>query len=143
MLTGTLPQPAAVLDTNVALDWLLFADPSCCALGAAVVGARLRWLACPRMRDELADVLARGLAARRGVAADAVLAAFDAHAQLIDTPSAAPLHCTDPDDQVFIDLACASGARWLVSRDHAVLRLARRAAPQGLQIVTPQRWRLE
>jgi predicted nucleic acid-binding protein len=135
-----MPQPAAVLDTNVALDWLLFADPSCRPLGAAVASGRLRWLACPRMRDELANVLARGLATERGTAVEVVLTAFDTHVQLIDAPPAAPLRCTDPDDQVFIDLAFASAARWLVSRDRAVLRLARRAEPQGLRIVPPQRW---
>jgi predicted nucleic acid-binding protein len=143
MLSGPMPQPAAVLDTNVALDWLLFADPSCTALGTAVTSGRLRWLACPRMRDELADVLARGLAAQRGTAVEIVLAAFDAHAQLFDAPPASALRCADPDDQVFLDLACASAARWLFSRDRAVLRLAPRARPLGLRIVTPQSWEPE
>jgi predicted nucleic acid-binding protein len=143
MLPPTMSQPTAVLDTNVALDWLLFADPSCAGLAAAVTDGRLRWLVCVRMRDELADVLARGLAARRGATADAVLAAFDRHALPIETPPACKLHCSDPDDQVFVDLACSSGARWLISRDRAVLRLARRAEPLGLRIVTPQRWQAE
>ncbi|MBX3622048.1 MAG: PIN domain-containing protein [Rhizobacter sp.] len=49
------------------------------------------------------------------------------------------LRCTDPDDQKFIDLAVAN-ARWLVSRDRAVLKLARRAALFGLQVVSPDRW---
>jgi predicted nucleic acid-binding protein len=52
------------------------------------------------------------------------------------------LRCTDADDQKFIDLACAAPARWLVSRDRAVLKLRRRAATDGLVIVTPDGWRL-
>jgi predicted nucleic acid-binding protein len=51
------------------------------------------------------------------------------------------LRCTDPDDQMFVDLALEAGARWLVSRDRAVLRLARPALPLGLAIVAPERWR--
>jgi predicted nucleic acid-binding protein len=143
MLAAPMPQPAAVLDTNAALDWLLFADPSCTALGSAVSAGRLRWLACPRMRDELADVLARGLAERRGAAPGDVLAAFDRHAQMTEAPPAAPWRCSDPDDQVFIDLACASGARWLISRDRALLRLARPAHTLGVRIVPPARWQAE
>jgi len=50
------------------------------------------------------------------------------------------LRCSDGDDQKFIDLAVASGAIWLISRDRAVLRLARRASAFGLAIVTPERW---
>ena len=52
----------------------------------------------------------------------------------------ARFRCTDADDQKFIDLAIEHRARWLVSRDRAVLKLARRAAPLGLGIVTPARW---
>jgi hypothetical protein len=33
-------------------------------------------------------------------------------------------------------------ARWLVSRDRAVLKLARRAAASGTAIVTPASWAL-
>ncbi|MBN8487205.1 MAG: PIN domain-containing protein, partial [Burkholderiales bacterium] len=62
-----------------------------------------------------------------------------------DAPAHSPqpvLRCTDPDDQKFIDFALACGARWLVSRDKAVLKLRRRAlALHGLQIVHPADWR--
>jgi predicted nucleic acid-binding protein len=36
--------------------------------------------------------------------------------------------CKDRDDQKFLELAHASGAHWLVSKDRAVLKLARRVA---------------
>ena len=41
--------------------------------------------------------------------------------------------CTDPDDQKFLDLALHAHAKWLVSRDKALLRLARKARPLGLE----------
>jgi uncharacterized protein len=74
-----------------------------------------------------------------------VLATVDALALPGEPPTYPPLpalRCTDPDDQKFIDFALACGARWLVSRDKAVLKLRRRAlALHGLQIVHPDDWR--
>jgi predicted nucleic acid-binding protein len=139
-----LTRPAIVLDTNVVLDWLLFADPSVARLAMAVESRQLRWIATAEMRDELAEVLRRGLADARGVDARPVLAAFDAFAAMLTEPQPVPraarLICTDPDDQKFLDLAQTSGARWLLSRDRAVLKLARRAAGGGLTISTPEHW---
>ena len=134
-----------MLDTNVALDWLLFADPSSVSLAAAIRLGQVRWIATPAMRDELAEVLRRGLAALRNADSAVLLAAWDAHAERLAAPTRPPprtlaLQCTDPDDQKFIDLAYAEGARWLLSRDRAVLRLARRAAAVGITITVPERW---
>ena len=39
-----------------------------------------------------------------------------------------------------LDLALQLGRCTLLSRDRAVLRLARRAAPWGVSILAPQRW---
>jgi predicted nucleic acid-binding protein len=50
--------------------------------------------------------------------------------------------CRDPDDQKFIDLALAAKAQWLVSRDKALLALAKRAKARGLLIVKPEAWTL-
>jgi uncharacterized protein len=133
-----------VLDTNVVLDWLLFNDPSSTGFAAAIASQQLRWVASPAMRAELAGVLQRGLSALRGADPTAVLAGWDAHAEGVAEPlrlpGAAALHCTDPDDQKFLDLARVAGARWLLSRDRAVLRLARRAAFFGISITVPERW---
>ena len=54
---------------------------------------------------------------------------------------ASPLRCTDPDDQKFLDLALQLGRCTLLSRDRAVLKLARRAAPLGVTIQSPLHWR--
>jgi predicted nucleic acid-binding protein len=50
------------------------------------------------------------------------------------------MRCTDTDDQKFIDLALAHGARWLLSRDRAVLKLGRRTRVLGLEVLTPEIW---
>ena len=141
-----LPRPALVLDTNVVLDWLLFDDPSAAPLAAAIVLRQVRWVATVAMRDEFAEVLRRGLAAQRNADPAALLAAWNAHAEMAAEPArlpaSVPLDCSDPDDQKFLDLAHAAGATWLLSRDRAVLRLARRAARFGISIAVPERWAL-
>lgn len=131
--------PWAVIDTNVLLDWLLFADPRVLWLAEAVHTGGLRWLATEAMLDELAHVLARPFDARWRVDAPAILATVRQHAKLVaprPVPGQ-PLPCRDPDDQKFIDLALAWPATWLFSRDRALLQLARRALPRGIHVVNP------
>lgn len=136
--------PLIVLDTNAVLDWLLFRDPGMAAIVAAIGAGQVRWVATAAMRDEFAHVLGRGLAIARGHDPTGWEAAWGRHCTLRPVAPAAPaaLRCTDADDQKFIDLACAASARWLVSRDRAVLRLRRRATAAGLAIVTPDRWHI-
>ena len=57
------------------------------------------------------------------------------------SPTRSRLHCSDPDDQCFIDLALAQHARWLITHDRALLRLARRARAFGVEVLTPMLWR--
>ncbi|MBI5717902.1 MAG: PIN domain-containing protein [Burkholderiales bacterium] len=142
-----LPAPAAtpgvVLDTNAVLDWLVFADRRIAPLAAAIEAGSLAWLAAPRMRAELADVLLRPAMARRVRSGEPVLTAFDRLARGCDPPprASAGLTCSDVDDQVFLDLALAERARWLVTRDKALLALHRRARLHGLTIAVPEAWR--
>lgn len=139
------PPPLVVIDTQAVLDWCYFQSPSCASWSTARERGAWHWIASQAMRDELAHVLARGFGTRWPGDAAAVLGAFDRFAQVLPSPTlslAQPLRCSDTDDQKFIDLAIASGARWLVSRDRAVLKLARRAlARHGLEIVRPADWR--
>jgi len=140
---ATSPPAIAVLDTNVVLDLLLFRDPGAAALDAALGAGRLRWLTTDAMLDELADVLRRPFAAGWALTPAEVLAAAHARCErTMPAASAAPPapRCTDPDDQKFIDLACALPAAWLFSRDRALLRLARAAQPRGVRVLTPARW---
>lgn len=132
--------PAAiVLDTNVVLDWLLFRDPCCAVLAARIESRQLVWHATLPMREELAQVLPRPqLQAWDG---ERVLIGFDRWAQLRSAqPHAAAPRCRDGDDQKFIDLACTLAARWLLTRDRALLDLARSARRQGVDVLTPAEW---
>ena len=137
------PAALIVLDTNVVMDWLVFLDPSCAALQAAVVAGTVHWRASGEMRAELAHVLGRGVASAWLPDPAVQWSSWDKDCDELNDVAPAPgtrLRCTDPDDQKFIDFALGHGARWLLSHDRAVLKLARRARPFGLHILTPAAW---
>ena len=144
MTPPTPERPIVVLDTNVVLDLLLFRDPECAALQATMSAAGVRWVATGAMRDELAHVLARGSLDAWNPDRAALWAQWDRLCVELPVPERGGpdgrLRCNDPDDQKFIDLALACGARWLVSRDRAVLKLARRLRERGVEAVTPGAW---
>jgi uncharacterized protein len=133
-----------VLDTNVVLDALLFGDASCTLLNAELDAGRLHWIASADMRTELAQVLTRPVFDLWRAREAALWARWDESCRAPEaralTGAALRLRCTDRDDQMFIDLALGCGARWLLSRDRAVLKLAKRAGPMGLAILTPAAW---
>jgi uncharacterized protein len=133
-------KPGVVLDTNVVLDWLVFRDPRVTALAQQIEQAEVNWIACPSMRAELARMLSHRSLLRWSPDGQQALAVFDRSTQTRPDPAAAgptPLRCSDPDDQVFIDLALAEGALMLFTHDRALLKLARRARPLGLSIRAP------
>jgi predicted nucleic acid-binding protein len=137
--------PAVVLDTNAVLDWLVFRNPEFDPLAAAIVAGDLRWIATATMREELAHVLGHGHLDAWQPDPPAIWAHWDRHCALQPAPAPAGppgrLRCSDPDDQPFIDLARAAGAHWLISRDRAVLKLARRLREHGVAVVPPGAWR--
>lgn len=142
--TGAVTCPIVVLDTNVVLDWLVFRDSRCAALGEALAAGSVQWCASAAMREELAHVLGRGVAQAWRPDFAALWAQWQRNCVELPTPGPWPpatqLRCTDVDDQMFIDFSLVHGARFLLSRDRAVLKLARRASRLGLSIMTPSDW---
>ena len=129
---------ALVIDTNMALDLLVFQDPATEPLRQQVDGTSRGWLATAAMREELARVLAYPQIARRlqaqSLPASGVLDAFDQRVCLQPEAPRAVYACKDPDDQKFIDLAVAHRAV-LLSKDKAVLCMGRRLARLGVQVL--------
>lgn len=128
-----------VLDTNALLDWVVFRDPVAAPLEAALRAGRLRWIASPAMATEWHHVWPRSVFARWQPDAARAQAVFE-QAHLVPEPPRGPLRCKDPDDQVFIDLALQYRARWLISKDAALLKLARRARLLGVEVMTFAAW---
>jgi predicted nucleic acid-binding protein len=137
------PAQPLVIDTNVALDLLVFNEPAHAAqmapLRQALSQGRCLWLSCQPMRDELARVLTYPKLAPRvahyGLSAASVLQAYDALARMQALPPRAPFACSDADDQIFIDLAVAHRTP-LLSKDAAVLSMHKRLATLGVQAQT-------
>jgi putative PIN family toxin of toxin-antitoxin system len=125
-----------VLDTNIVLDVFVFDDQASRPVMQGLEQGSLQWLATQAMRDELERVLDYPQLAPRlafhKLDAAGVLARFDGHARLVDVPAKAPVTCSDPDDQKFIDLAVAHGAL-LLSKDRAVLSMAKRLAARAVR----------
>lgn len=128
-----------VLDTNIVLDVFVFADEAARPLLPALEAGRLQWLATAAMREELERVLSYPQIAPRlayyALQPQDVLARFDQHARLVDVPAKAPVTCSDPDDQKFIDLAVARSAM-LLSKDRAVLSMKKRLAAWSVRTQT-------
>lgn len=135
-----------VLDTNVCLDLFVFDDPRCARLHASLrageviavtdQACRAEWLRVLEYPALALDVHARAAATARF---DAVMQPWPSTPAAPDAPP--PPRCRDPDDQKFLDLAIRARARWLLTRDDHLLRLARRAARDGLFVIQPpQLW---
>ena len=137
-----------VIDSQSLFDWMVFGDPACAHWAATLGGTDWEWIFTSEMKAEFDFVAAKGFGGRWPVDAEAVASAWTRHGRRVDTPpppgATSRLHCTDPDDQKFIDLAIAVRAHTLVTRDKALLKLARRAETRhGLRVCTPRTWCLD
>ena len=135
--------PRGVLDTNVCLDLFVFDDPRCATLASALASGAVEAVTAADCRDEWRAVLGYPQLALQAPVRERAMLAFDARVRALSPAGVArPLpRCADLDDQNFLALAAASGARWLLSRDNALLRLGRRTLRDiGLAILTPEQW---
>ena len=134
-----------VHDTNVWLDWLVFDDPALAPLKHAQAAGAVTLVIDDACERELAFVLARDLGKHTLDPAmrEAKLADYRRLTQRCDTPLAedaarALPRCRDRDDQKFLELAAACGADVLVTKDKALLAVARRKTRPALcRIVEP------
>lgn len=132
-----------ILDTNVCLDLFVFHDPRWASLLAALEAGTVRAVTRADCRDEYRIVLhyahlpldesTRPLAAAR----------FDALITVIDPPVSGvrlPV-CTDRDDQKFLELARDAAVDTLITKDKALLKLARKTEKAGMfKIMLPEAW---
>ena len=126
-----------VLDTNVVLDLVVFGDPGVSALRAAIESGRVAVVTSGECLAELRRVLAYPRFGLDPGARDIAFAQFETLARALPDPPPDPRlpRCSDPDDQKFLDLAWAGEAAALVTKDRALLDLARRIDRLGRFLV--------
>ncbi|WP_051248698.1 putative toxin-antitoxin system toxin component, PIN family [Acidovorax sp. JHL-9] len=128
-----------VLDTNIVLDLLVFADAAVAPVRQLLDAQRLCWVATPPMRDELARVLAYPQIVPRlafyGLSAGQLLQSYEAQVRWVHVAPRVSAVCKDADDQHFIDLAVAHRAI-LLSKDKAVLCMQKRLLALGAHAAT-------
>lgn len=130
--------PRVVLDTNVLLDFWVFDDPVARPLRDAVEGGRINALRSGETVDELTQVVMRSTFDLATEDRFGILRQWDRLATPVERIFPAPVACTDLHDQKFLDLAYTARADWLVTKDKALLKLARRTRGDGLLIMTPR-----
>ena len=146
MQTTTRPL-RLVLDTNVWLDWLAFDDAIIGPLKNAQVDGAVEIFSDEACTRELVAVLNYDLG-KRSLDAQTQKIKFAEFQRVVRPPARSsedgtagrtPLpKCRDPDDQKFLELARDCRADYLVTKDKALLVLARRKTrPPPCRIVTP------
>jgi len=134
-----------ILDTNAWLDWLVFADPATTRLSQLFEDGNLILPACPSGRGEFIDVIGRDKFRLDRTQQHEHIARYDRICQLMPNAREAGRHthlrCSDPDDQQFLELAIGANAGWLLTRDRALLKLARHALrDHQFQITSLAQW---
>ncbi len=141
-----VPKKRIVIDTNVCLDLFVFNDPRWATLLQAIESGTVDAITRADCRDEYHIVLhyphlplnddSRPLAAAR----------FDQLIQVVEPPVSGvrlPV-CTDKADQKFLEVARDAQADVLITKDKALLKLARRLAREGMfKVMVPEKWTLD
>jgi putative PIN family toxin of toxin-antitoxin system len=134
-----------VLDTNVILDWLLFADPLLDSLTLALASQQVSLLTHTPALNELQRVLGYDVFKLDGSRQAMLFQQYRHQARNFELPAGFAVDnlllppnfpiCKDPDDQPFLALAYHAQADALVTRDKALLALRKRARKFGVVIM--------
>ncbi|HWW05408.1 putative toxin-antitoxin system toxin component, PIN family [Collimonas sp.] len=140
-------KPRIVIDTNVCLDLFVFRDPRWSGLMAALQSGEVEAVTRADCRQEWQMVLHYPHLPITDETRPAINAEFDALISCLEAGALTPRTdillpiCTDPDDQKFLELALGAQATTLITKDKALLKLARKTAKAGLfAIIPPQAW---
>jgi len=137
------PTKPIILDTNVCLDLFVFHDPRWAPLLAALETGTVHAVTRADCRDEYRIVLHYPHLPLDDASRLQAEERFDALIRVVAPESKAvrlPV-CTDRDDQKFLEIARDAGATILVTKDKALLKLARKAEREGLfRIMLPEAW---
>ena len=146
MTTSSNPQ-RLVLDTNVCLDLFVFRDPRWAGLLQAMHDGQVQAITRADCRMEWQLVLDYPHLKVDPAQKPALMETFDALIACVVPPTTLDMIklpiCSDRDDQKFLELALQVRADLLITKDKALLKLAKKTARAGLfTIIPPQAWAL-
>ncbi|WP_161965780.1 putative toxin-antitoxin system toxin component, PIN family [Steroidobacter cummioxidans] len=137
-----------VLDTNIVLDWLLFEDARLSELQRAWDEQRVELVTHMPALEELRRVLTYPQFKLAQSEQTALLECYESRVRIVSLPAGVTLEnlgmpagfprCKDRDDDHFLALAYHHRADAVVSKDRAVLDLAKRARKFGVTVLGPQ-----
>ena len=133
-----------VIDTNTVLDVIFWNDKAAAPLTAALRDGRVTAVRDREVMIELAEVLSRAHflgteeAALKATAAWCASTAPADEEKVKETGAALTVRCRDPLDQKFLDLAVATEAKLLVTKDKLVLKAGRRLKRFGVTTLKPE-----
>ena len=145
MIPATTPSPIKriILDTNVCLDLFVFHDPRWATLLASLEAGTVEAVTRADCRDEYLIVLHYAHLPLDETTRPVAAARFDALIRVI-APQESGVRlpvCTDKDDQKFLELARDAAVDTLITKDKALLKLARKTAQAGMfRIMVPEAW---
>ncbi|UGQ48384.1 putative toxin-antitoxin system toxin component, PIN family [Massilia endophytica] len=141
-----VPPKRIVIDTNVCLDLFVFEDPRWAALLSAIEDGSVEAVTRADCRDEYRIVLHYKHLPLDEQSRPLAEARFDRLIKVVAPPESGvrlPV-CTDKDDQKFLEVARDAQAHTLITKDKALLKLAKRLAKAGMfRVITPEKWSLE
>lgn len=135
----------AVFDTNVCLDLFVFHDPVAAVLVKAINENAIMAITREDCRAEWRRVLDYPKLALSDTQKMQLNLQFDQFIHLVNPPKRdyrfLPL-CSDPDDQKFLETAYDAHAKYLFTKDKALLKLARKNKKNGnFNIIAPGQWK--
>jgi len=140
-----VPPKRIVLDTNVCLDLFVFKDPRRAELLAALESGAVEAITRADCRDEYLVVLNYPHLPLDAESRPQSAARFDQLIKVVAPPVSGvrlPV-CTDRDDQKFLELARDAQADILITKDKALLKLAKRLSKAGMfRVIQPEAWSL-
>jgi putative PIN family toxin of toxin-antitoxin system len=132
-----------VIDTNVCLDLFVFNDPRWAKLVAAIESGEIEAVTRSDCRDEFNIVLHYKHLPLDDGSRPLATARFDQLIKVVAPPVSSivlPV-CSDKADQKFLEIARDAGAEVLITKDKALLKLARRLAREGMfKVMLPEKW---
>lgn len=138
-----IPKRIAI-DTNVCLDLFVFHDPRWASLMSALQSGAVEAVTREDCRMEWQIVLGYKQLPLNEDTRLKSAAIFDSLIKCIAPTPLADIRlpvCSDPDDQKFLELSRDARVSMLITKDKALLKLARKTLKAGLfKIILPETW---